>query len=97
MARRRLDLEMVRRGLAESREIAQSLIKSGKVLVSGSAALKSSRLVEVIRFWFTMKAGKTLQELLHCLVSAKHLIHQRRWEYSVQLNEMNTASLLKAR
>jgi len=46
MARRRLDLEMVRRGLAESREIAQSLIKSGKVLVSGSSALKPSRLVE---------------------------------------------------
>ena len=37
---------MVRRGLAESREIAQSLIKSGKVLVSGSSALKPSRLVE---------------------------------------------------
>ena len=46
MARRRLDLEMVRRGLVESREIAQSLIKSGKVLVSGSSALKPSRLVE---------------------------------------------------
>ena len=46
MARRRLDLEMVRRGLAESREIAQSLIKSGKVLVSGASALKPSRLVE---------------------------------------------------
>ena len=46
MARRRLDLEMVRRGLAESREIAQSLIKSGKVLVSGSSALKPARLVE---------------------------------------------------
>ena len=46
MARRRLDLEMVRRGLVESREIAQSLIKSGKVLVSGSSALKPARLVE---------------------------------------------------
>jgi len=46
MARRRLDLEMMRRGLAESREIAQLLIKSGKVLVSGSSALKPSRLVD---------------------------------------------------
>lgn len=46
MARRRLDLEMMRRGLAESQEIAQLLIKSGKVLVSGSSALKPSRLVD---------------------------------------------------
>ena len=36
MTRRRLDLEMVRRGLVESREIAQSLIASGKVLVAGA-------------------------------------------------------------
>ena len=46
MTRRRLDLEMMRRGLVESREIAQSLIASGKVLVAGAPALKSSRLVE---------------------------------------------------
>ena len=46
MARRRLDLEMVRRGLAESREIAQSLIKSGKVLVSGTLALKPSSMID---------------------------------------------------
>ena len=46
MARRRLDLEMVRRGLAESREIAQSLIKSGKVLVSGTSALKPSSMID---------------------------------------------------
>ncbi len=46
MTRRRLDLEMVRRGLVESREIAQSLIVSGKVTVAGAPALKPSRLVE---------------------------------------------------
>ena len=46
MTRRRLDLEMVRRGLVASREIAQSLIASGKVTVAGAPALKPSRLVE---------------------------------------------------
>ena len=46
MARRRLDLEMVRRGLSDSREIAQLLIKSGKVLVSGSSALKPSSMID---------------------------------------------------
>ena len=46
MARRRLDLEMVRRGLSDSREMAQLLIKSGKVLVSGSSALKPSSMVD---------------------------------------------------
>ena len=44
MARRRLDLEMVRRGLSDSREMAQLLIKSGKVLVSGSSAFGTARL-----------------------------------------------------
>lgn len=43
--RRRLDLEMVRRGLAPSREQAQSQVASGVVLVKGAVADKPSRLV----------------------------------------------------
>lgn len=45
MARRRLDIEMARRGIAVSREEAQEAIAAGKVLVSGSVAAKASRLV----------------------------------------------------
>jgi len=44
--RRRLDLELVRRGLAASREQAQAAVSDGKVLVSGSVADKASRLVD---------------------------------------------------
>ena len=44
--RRRLDVELVRRGLAESRERAQEDIASGRVLVSGSVATKASRQVD---------------------------------------------------
>ena len=43
--RQRLDVDLVRRGMAGSREQAQSAIESGKVLVSGSVALRASRLV----------------------------------------------------
>lgn len=44
-ARRRLDLELLRRGLATNREQAQSAIEQGQVLVGGSVADKPSRLV----------------------------------------------------
>lgn len=45
MPRRRLDTELVRRGLAPSRELAQDLIAAGSVLVGGSAADKPARMV----------------------------------------------------
>ena len=44
-ARRRLDAELVRRGLAESREQAQRDITDGRVLVSGSLATKAAHQV----------------------------------------------------
>jgi 23S rRNA (cytidine1920-2'-O)/16S rRNA (cytidine1409-2'-O)-methyltransferase len=44
--RRRLDLELVRRGLVASREQAQSAVAAGQVLVRGSVADKPSRLVD---------------------------------------------------
>lgn len=43
--RRRLDVELVRRDLVESREQARSLVEAGAVTVGGSIALKASRLV----------------------------------------------------
>ena len=43
MARSRLDREMVRRGLTESRHRAQQLIAEGKVTVGGAPALKAAR------------------------------------------------------
>ncbi|MDQ3574152.1 MAG: TlyA family RNA methyltransferase [Actinomycetota bacterium] len=43
--RRRLDAELVRRGLAPSREAAQDFVSRGRVLVAGSLADKASRLV----------------------------------------------------
>lgn len=46
MARRRLDAELVRRGLARSREHAQSLIEEGRVRVSGATATKAASQVE---------------------------------------------------
>ena len=45
MARRRLDTELVRRGLADSREQAQALIERHAVLVAGAVADKAGRLV----------------------------------------------------
>ena len=45
MARRRLDRELVRRGLAQSGEQARELVARGVVLVSGAVADKASRLV----------------------------------------------------
>ncbi len=44
--RRRLDLELVRRGLAPSRSAAQALVDAGVVTVSGAAATKAARLVD---------------------------------------------------
>lgn len=44
--RRRLDNELVRRGLAESRSAARELVKANQVLVSGSLSTKSSRMVD---------------------------------------------------
>ncbi len=43
--RRRLDVELVRRGLVESRARAQQAIEAGRVLVSGSRAHRAGRLV----------------------------------------------------
>ncbi len=44
--RRRLDLELVRRGLAPSRSAARDLVDAGLVRVSGAVATKSARLVD---------------------------------------------------
>lgn len=46
MAKRRLDLEMARRGLAPSRESAQRLIMAGRVRVDSRPALKSDFRVD---------------------------------------------------
>jgi 23S rRNA (cytidine1920-2'-O)/16S rRNA (cytidine1409-2'-O)-methyltransferase len=43
--RRRLDVELVRRGLVSSRQRAQAEISSGRVLVGGAVAERASRLV----------------------------------------------------
>ena len=45
VVRRRLDVELVRRGLAPTRERAAEQIAAGRVLVAGSPASKASRLV----------------------------------------------------
>ena len=45
MARRRIDAELVRRGLARSREHAQALLDSGRVLVAGVPATKPATQV----------------------------------------------------
>ncbi|MGH9279963.1 MAG: S4 domain-containing protein, partial [Acidimicrobiales bacterium] len=44
--RRRLDIELVRRGLAASREQARTDIVAGRVLVGGAPADKPARLVD---------------------------------------------------
>ena len=46
MARRRLDAELTRRGLAPSRERAQALIAEGRVRVAGQVAGKAATQVE---------------------------------------------------
>ncbi len=45
MQKFRLDLEMVERGLAESRSLAQKLVMAGQVTVNGQTAQKASDLV----------------------------------------------------
>lgn len=45
-ARRRLDAELVRRGLATSRTQARQLVEGGKVTVGGAPAPKPTRLVD---------------------------------------------------
>lgn len=45
MPRRRLDVELVRRGLASSRAEAQAAVEAGLVTVSGSPATKAASLV----------------------------------------------------
>jgi 23S rRNA (cytidine1920-2'-O)/16S rRNA (cytidine1409-2'-O)-methyltransferase len=45
MVRRRLDAELVRRGLASSREEARTLVAGGAVLVAGAPTSKPDRLV----------------------------------------------------
>ena len=47
MARRRLDAELVRRGLARSREHAQQLVTAGRVRVSGGTATKAATQVDM--------------------------------------------------
>ena len=44
-ARRRLDAELVRRGLVPSRQQAQEAIDAGRVLVGGAPAFKAARLI----------------------------------------------------
>lgn len=46
MARRRLDAELVRRGLARSREQARELVAAGRVRVSGTPAAKPATQVD---------------------------------------------------
>ncbi|GAA2498912.1 hemolysin [Streptomyces thermolineatus] len=46
VARRRLDAELVRRGLARSREHASQLIDAGRVTVGGTTAAKAATQVE---------------------------------------------------
>lgn len=46
MTRRRLDAELVRRGLVDSRGDARDAIEAGSVLVGGSRATKAARLVD---------------------------------------------------
>ena len=45
--KKRLDLLLVERGLAESRTRAQALVLEGKVRVSGQVETKASRQLEV--------------------------------------------------
>jgi len=63
MARRRLDAELARRGLARSREQAQELIAAGAVTVRGTVATKPATQVE------TSEAIEVLTSTEHGYVS----------------------------
>lgn len=71
--RRRLDAEMVARGLTESRTEASRLIEEGHVTVSGAPAGKASRLVaagEPIEILATKRwVGRGADKLEHALMS----------------------------
>src|SRR5258708_16514807 len=56
-ARRRLDAELVRRGLARSREQAVELIAAGRVTVGGQAAGKAATQVETSAAIVVVSAG----------------------------------------
>src|SRR5947209_2914573 len=47
MPKQRLDLWMIERGLAETREKAQALIMAGEVTLNGQKALKPSQMADV--------------------------------------------------
>jgi len=72
MARRRLDAELVRRGLLPSRDVAKREIEAGKVVVGGAPTTKPARLVlpgEDIRLLgppprFVSRAGQKLEAAL---------------------------------
>ena len=72
MARRRLDAELVRRGLVATRSQAQSAVRDGLVLVSGRPASKPSTLVDAAEplelvgepRGFASRAGEKLEAAL---------------------------------
>ena len=72
--RRRLDAELVRRGLCPSREAAQRAIRESQVLVGGAVAEKSSRMVgpgEPVRLVgprprYVSRGGEKLHGALEC-------------------------------
>jgi 23S rRNA (cytidine1920-2'-O)/16S rRNA (cytidine1409-2'-O)-methyltransferase len=71
VVRRRLDVELVRRGLAPSRASARQEIEAGRVTVSGAPADKASRLVDAAEpvelaapTRFVSRGGEKLQAAL---------------------------------
>lgn len=46
MGRRRLDVELVRRGLAPSRQVARALVEARRIRVAGAVAEKPARMVD---------------------------------------------------
>ncbi|MBP7972088.1 MAG: TlyA family RNA methyltransferase [Candidatus Nanopelagicales bacterium] len=75
MARRRLDAELVRRGLARSREVARELVEAGSVEVRGMVVTKPDRQVsadepvtvkkEPSSTWVSRGSGKLIGALDH--------------------------------
>ena len=73
-ARRRLDAELVRRGLAKSRVEARTMVESGRVLVGGAVAIKVARLVAagepvVVEGARPMYVGRGGEKLDHALTT----------------------------